>query len=149
MSELAEEGSKEAKALGIAQVTIDTIMGGIAAVTQSINQLGPIAGPIVGGVLAAGIAASGASAIQKIKATKKDSGGGGQAPRVNVAVPTTATSQPNLDLTSVNNNNNNVNSNDNNNGQNGNNNTIRAVVSWTDIDAVSKADNQLRNQMSL
>lgn len=72
----AEEGSKAYKAAAITQTTIETIQGALTAVTQSIAQLGPIAGGIVGGILAAGITASGIAAIKKIQSTSTSVRGG-------------------------------------------------------------------------
>lgn len=151
MQGMVEEGSKAAKGLAIAQVTIQAIQGGIAAVTQAIAQLGPIAGPIVGGVLAAGIAVSSVAAINKIKNTKADSkGGGGGVTNISAAMPNVGSTSPNINLYG----------NANETGGDGSQfdsvnrgdeeqPMIKAVVSWNDIDAVSKSDTRLRNQMAL
>jgi hypothetical protein len=62
---------------------IDMYKGASSAVANAM-QLGPIAGPIVGGLQAAAIVAMGIANIKKISATKFDggggSGGGGVAP---------------------------------------------------------------------
>ena len=72
--EKAFEDDKKAK---IAQAVIAGLMGAVSAFTGAL-QLGPIAGPIVGGILAAAVGALTAVNISKIKATKyKSSGSGG------------------------------------------------------------------------
>lgn len=152
MQGMVEEGSNAAKGLAIAQVTIQAIQGGIAAVTQAIAQLGPIAGPIVGGVLAAGIAVSSVAAINKIKNTKADAkGGGGGVTNISAAMPNVGSTSPNINLYG--------NANETggdgsqfdsaNRGGDEEQPMIKAVVSWNDIDAVSKSDTRLRNQMAL
>ena len=62
LSQLAEEGSTEAKALGSIQV----IINGAVAITQALAQLGPIAGALA----AAGIVATTAVQLQKINNLK-------------------------------------------------------------------------------
>lgn len=74
------------KKFQIAQATVAGVQGALQAFTGAM-QLGPIAGPIVGGVLAAAVAGMTAVNISKIKATKFNSGGGGGGG----SVPTSAT----------------------------------------------------------
>lgn len=63
---------EQKKAYDIGVTTVETISGGIAAVTQGVKEFGPIAGAIIGGIEAAAIAASGIAAIQEIKSQKLD-----------------------------------------------------------------------------
>jgi uncharacterized membrane protein len=89
VKEKAFEDDKKAK---IAQATIAGIMGAVQAFTGAM-QLGPVAGPIVGALLAAAVGALTVANIAKIKSTKyKSSGGGGgsaavSTPNTNAAVP--------------------------------------------------------------
>ena len=79
-ADLAEEGSKEQKALKVSSAIIDSIMGGISAYTGMIQTIPGPAG-IVAGVLAAGtVAMSTAASIKKMMAVKvgKNGGGGSQ-----------------------------------------------------------------------
>jgi hypothetical protein len=69
----AFEDDKKAK---IAQAVIAGAMGAVSAFTGAM-QLGPIAGPIVGGLLAAAVAGLTAFNISKIKSTQFSSSGGG------------------------------------------------------------------------
>jgi hypothetical protein len=62
------------KNLRIAQATIAGLQGAVAAFAGAM-QLGPIAGPIVGGILAAAVATLTAVQISQIKKQKFDSGG--------------------------------------------------------------------------
>ena len=66
--EVSEREAKKLKNLRIASATIDMLQGAVAAYTSA-QQLGPIAGPIVGGVNAAAVVAMGLANIQKIKNT--------------------------------------------------------------------------------
>lgn len=68
---------EEDKKFQIAQATIAGIQGALQAFTGAM-QLGPIAGPIVGGLLAAAVAGMTVANISKIKSTKFNSGGGGK-----------------------------------------------------------------------
>lgn len=70
LSAIFGEGSKAGKAFAAAQVAIDTYKGALSAFAAGM-QLGPIAGPIVGGILAAGVTAKGAKAIKDIYAVKQ------------------------------------------------------------------------------
>ena len=69
-----EKSVKAAKNLRIAAATIDMIQGAVTAFSTA-QQLGPIAGPIVGAVNAAAVVAAGLANIAKIRATNvsKDS----------------------------------------------------------------------------
>jgi DNA repair exonuclease SbcCD ATPase subunit len=71
----AFEDDKKAK---IAQATIAGLMGAVSAFTGAM-QLGPIAGPIVGGILAAAVGALTAVNISKIQSQQYSGGGGGGA----------------------------------------------------------------------
>lgn len=79
------------KKMQIANAVISGIQGALTAFTGAM-QLGPIAGPIVGGVLAAVVGVTTALNVNKIKSTKFDSGGGGSVgaqPRVSMpSIPT-------------------------------------------------------------
>jgi hypothetical protein len=66
------------KKLRIASATIDMIQGAVAAFAGAF-QLGPIAGPIVGSILAASVLAFGAVNISKIAKQKYEGTGGGGA----------------------------------------------------------------------
>ena len=67
------KAAKKAKNLRIAGATIDMLQGAVTAFATA-QSLGPIAGPIVGGINAAAVLAAGAANIAKIKATDVDSG---------------------------------------------------------------------------
>ncbi|MBO5810189.1 MAG: hypothetical protein J6R32_05105, partial [Bacteroidales bacterium] len=69
--ESQKKNAKKIKGLKIATATMDTLQGAVAAYTSA-QQLGPIAGPIVGGINAAAVAAMGWANIAKIKATDYD-----------------------------------------------------------------------------
>ena len=98
----SEESVKAAKNLRIAAATIDMISGAVTAFSVA-QQLGPIAGPIVGAINAAAVVAAGLANIAKIKATnvsKKSSPTTAapetaqatvQAPALESATPTTVT----------------------------------------------------------
>ena len=88
-ADLAEEGSKEQKALKISSAIIDGILGGISAFTGMVQTI-PGPGGIIAGVLAAStVAMSVAASIKKMEAVKVGkggSGGGGQSiPTIDVA----------------------------------------------------------------
>lgn len=63
-----EKNIKAVKNLRIAAATIDMIQGAVTAFSTA-QQLGPIAGPIVGAINAAAVVASGLANIAKIKST--------------------------------------------------------------------------------
>lgn len=76
-ADLAEEGSKEQKALKISSAIIDGILGGISAFTGMVQTI-PGPGGIIAGVLAAStVAMSVAASIKKMTAVKVGKGGGG------------------------------------------------------------------------
>ena len=83
----SEKQVKAAKNLRIAAATIDMISGAVTAYSTA-QELGPIAGPIVGAINAAAVVASGLANIAKIKATtvSKDS-----APSTSFEAPAAAT----------------------------------------------------------
>lgn len=97
-----EASVKAAKNLRIAAATIDMISGAVTAFSVA-QQLGPIAGPIVGAINAAAVVAAGLANIAKIKATnvsKKSTPSSAaptpaqatvQAPALETATPTTVT----------------------------------------------------------
>lgn len=73
-----EEAKKQfetVKALQIVSATINTIEGAITAYTSA-QSLGPIAGPIVGGINAAAVTAMGVANIAQIKSQQFGSSGG-------------------------------------------------------------------------
>lgn len=86
--------AKAAKALRIATAVIDTLSGAVTAFAQA-QQLGPIAGPIVGAINAAAVTAAGVAQIAKIKATKvgdgSDTGGSASVTSASVAAPAVTT----------------------------------------------------------
>ena len=88
-----EKAVKATKNLRIAAATIDMIQGAVTAFSTA-QQLGPIAGPIVGAINAAAVVASGLVNIAKIKSTKvsKES-----APSTNAPETPQAVSAPQLD----------------------------------------------------
>ena len=68
LADLLENEGKSAKNLRIASATIDMISGAVTAFSTA-QQLGPIAGPIVGAINAAAVVASGLANIAKIRST--------------------------------------------------------------------------------
>ena len=93
-----EKSVKMAKNLRIAAATIDMIQGAVTAFSTA-QQLGPIAGPIVGAINAAAVVASGLANIAKIKSTKvsKDSApsqAAPQTPQATVNAPALASAVP-------------------------------------------------------
>ena len=68
IADILENEGKEAKNLRIAAATIDMISGAVTAFSTA-QQLGPIAGPIVGAINAAAVVASGLANIAKIRST--------------------------------------------------------------------------------
>ena len=99
--ELSEKEEKRIKNLRIAAATISMLQGAVTAYASA-QELGPIAGPIVGAINAAAVVATGLANIAKIKATNvsRDSApstaapttatpAAVQAPSIETAVPTT------------------------------------------------------------
>jgi hypothetical protein len=76
-ADLAEEGSKEQKALKISSAIIDGILGGIAAFTGMVQTIPGPAGMIAGALAASTVAISTAASIKKMNAVKVGKGGGG------------------------------------------------------------------------
>ena len=66
--ELSEKEEKRVKNLRIAAATINMLQGAVTAFATA-QQLGPIAGPIVGAINAAAVIATGIANINKIKST--------------------------------------------------------------------------------
>lgn len=60
------------KLYDIGVVTVETISGGIAAVTQGVKQFGPVAGAIIGGIEAAVIVGGGIAAVKEIQSRTLD-----------------------------------------------------------------------------
>ena len=92
----SEESVRAAKNLRIAAATIDMISGAVTAFSTA-QQLGPIAGPIVGAINAAAVVASGLANIAKIRATNvsKDSAPTSSAPaQATVSAPALETAVP-------------------------------------------------------
>ena len=96
-----EKTVRATKNLRIAAATIDTIQGAVTAFSTA-QQLGPIAGPIVGALNAATVLTSGLANIAKIKSTNvsKDSAPSASpemptasAPVLETAVPTTTVTE--------------------------------------------------------
>ena len=95
-TDVSEAEERKAKNLRIAAATIDMLQGAVTAFSTA-QQLGPIAGPIVGAINAAAVVATGLANISKIKSTNvsKDASPTAsapaqvQAPAVQTAVPTT------------------------------------------------------------
>lgn len=86
--EITEEEAKRIKGLQIATATMNMLQGAVTAFSSAM-QLGPILGPIIGGVNAAAVVAMGTANIMKIKNTDltgKVSGGamGAVTPNSNV-----------------------------------------------------------------
>ena len=97
--ELSEKEEKRVKNLRIAAATINMLQGAVTAFATA-QQLGPIAGPIVGAINAAAVIATGIANINKIKATNvsrdstpstssPDTPAAVAAPTLETAVPTT------------------------------------------------------------
>jgi len=93
-----KEGFERNKKFKIAEVVTTSAQAAFQAVASSIGQLGPIAGPIVGAALAAGIAIKAATSIRDIQAATFESSspksggspisggnGGGQAPPISTS----------------------------------------------------------------
>lgn len=64
-----EKSTKQGKALRIAAATIDMLQGAVTAFSTA-QQLGPVAGPIVGAANAAAVIAAGMANISKIRSTQ-------------------------------------------------------------------------------
>lgn len=147
----AGESSSLGKAAAIAGIAMDTYQGAMAAYSAYASI--PIVGPILGAAAAAGVGVMGAMNIKKVNSTKtpgKKGGGGGGNVSPAIASAPTVSNTPDVNLFG----NANETSNESNNmgsveRGNNNTNTIRAVVSWSDLDAVSNNDNSIQNEMQL
>ena len=96
VADMLEEEGQSAKNLRIAAATIDMISGAVTAVSTA-QQLGPIAGPIVGAINAASVVAAGLANIAKIRATNvsKDAAPTSSAPaQATVSAPALETAVP-------------------------------------------------------
>ena len=96
IADMLEDEGKSAKNLRIAAATIDMISGAVTAFSTA-QQLGPIAGPIVGAINAAAVVASGLANIAKIRATNvsKDAAPTSTAPtQATVSAPALETAVP-------------------------------------------------------
>lgn len=82
-----EKATEKIKALRIASATIEMLQGAVTAYSTA-QQLGPVAGPIVGAINAAAVTAAGLANIAKIRATSTSGSGGA------VASPTKPSSNP-------------------------------------------------------
>lgn len=81
----AKEGSALAKAVGVAQATIDTYKSAVSAYSSLAGI--PIVGPVLGGVAAAAAVAMGVMNVKKILSTKIPGGGGGGGGNITASVP--------------------------------------------------------------
>ena len=96
VADMLEAEGKSAKNLRIAAATIDMISGAVTAFSTA-QQLGPVAGPIVGAINAAAVVASGLANIAKIRATNvsKDAAPTSSAPaQATVSAPALETAVP-------------------------------------------------------
>ena len=96
VADMLEEEGQSAKNLRIAAATMDMISGAVTAFSTA-QQLGPIAGPIVGAINAAAVVASGLANIAKIRATNvsKDAAPTSSAPaQATVSAPALETAVP-------------------------------------------------------
>lgn len=91
----SKKNAKKIKGLRIATATIDMLMGAVTAFTSAM-QLGPIAGPIVGGINSAAVLTMGAINISKIKSTNVDGGEGSVGAPSAPAIPAVV-SPPNIE----------------------------------------------------
>lgn len=81
------KAQKKAKALRIAEATINMLSGVVSAISQA-QQLGPIAGPIAAAANAAAVTAAGLANIAKIRSTSLE---GGSSSSASPAQPSTST----------------------------------------------------------
>ena len=94
-TELTQEEAEKAKNLRIAGATIDMLQGAVTAFSSA-QQLGPIAGPIVGAINAAAVVAAGIANIAKIKATEVSTQGTGSTTASVPAVVSAPTAEPSV-----------------------------------------------------
>ena len=96
VADMLEDEGNAAKNIRIAAATIDMISGAVTAFSTA-QQLGPIAGPIVGAINAAAVVASGLANIAKIRSTNvsKDAAPTSSAPApATVSAPALETAVP-------------------------------------------------------
>lgn len=148
-----KEGSKTAKGIAVAQATYSTIESAIAAYKSVVGV--PVVGPVLAVGAAAAATAFGVASVRKILSTSEGGGSppdGPAPPEVtNIQAATqniTGQGAPQLNLFGQA-------------GETGGDSTqfestqgngqpiLRAVVSWTDIDAVANSDGNLRSEMQL
>ena len=144
-----EEGSKAQENALVAQAVMQGAQGAVSAFSQAMT-LGPIAGPIVGAALVAGVAGMTVANISKIKGAK--SGGGGSGPSPAPAISTAAPDireTPSVDLFGGGNDGSGGDSSQFGNQEQNEPQQIQAVVSWSDIDAVQNNDNNIQQEMQL
>jgi len=145
-----KEGSRIAKAAAVAQATIDTYRAAQGAYASMVNI--PLVGPALGAIAAAAAVASGVANVRSILAVKTPGGGGGAGGSTPSLSTPSVTSQPQKtpDVNMYG---------SGNEGSSGDNtmftsknrqeNTIRAVVSWNDIDGIIGKNNKLADEFSL
>lgn len=91
-----EKSTKQGKALRIAAATIDMLQGAVTALSTA-QQLGPVAGPIVGAANAAAVIAAGMANISKIRSTQVSKNGASSSTATvspTVSAPTQAYTPP-------------------------------------------------------
>jgi len=142
-----EEGSEAAKGVAIAQTTFATAQAAVEAFKSTAGI--PIVGAVLAPIAAAAAVAFGVSQIRNISSTpKSSSGGGGAASNLQAAVPTQASSAPQLNMFGASSQTGGDSSQFESIERNGQS-TVKAVVSWTDIDAVANNDNNIQSEMQL
>lgn len=103
LGSLMEEDSKQAKAMNIMSVIMDTAMG-ITKIWAHAFDLGPIAGPIVAGINTATMVATGIASIKQISSASKSSGAGSLSENVpqNTSIAVTPLLDQQRDMMSMN-----------------------------------------------
>lgn len=103
LGSLMEEDSKQAKAMNIMSVIMDTAMG-ITKIWAHAFDLGPIAGPIVAGINTATMIATGIASIKQITSANKNSGAGSLSENVpqNTSIAVTPLLDQQRDMTNMN-----------------------------------------------
>lgn len=145
----AKEGSKLAKGIAVTQTTMSTAQSAVDAYKSTVGI--PYVGPFLAPVAAAAALAFGFSQVRSILSTPEDgsSGAGAITTNIQAATPNMNTSSsPQINMFGSAN-------------QTGGNTTqfestereqpqvVKAVVSWTDIDAVANNDNNIQSEMQL
>lgn len=92
ISELSEEGSKEAKGFAIAAAVMDTLSSAVGAYKSTVSI--PYVGPILAPIAAATALAAGYAQVKKIQSTDEKTGNGGMGSSVGVtaSIPSDLTS---------------------------------------------------------